>query len=353
MNNVYINAIASISAQATFDEKVFLEKTTVSEATVVYAQLPDYKDYIKGSAARRMAKGIKMGVITAKKVLENTNIATIDAIITGTGMGCLRDSEKFLESMLTNDEQYLTPTSFIQSTHNTVAGQIALALQCKAYNMTYVHGSVSFESALLDAQLQLETYEAKTVLLGGVDEIGEQTTAFHKNIGYLKKELVNPVNLLQEQTQGSIYGEGANFFLLSEQKTSNSFAQLRGVQLYHKLQQQQIQEKASLFLSDYKLSPSTIDVVILGYNGDVEYDRFYDELVRLFPDKAQVYYKHLSGEFHTASSFGFWLANQLLKTQKIPSAIQLNKQQPTTIKKVLLYNQYRGKDHSFILLEQC
>ena len=55
----------------------------------------------------------------------------------------------------------LTPTSFIQSTHNTVGGQIALELQCKGYNFTYVHGSNSFESALLDAKLQLELNEAK------------------------------------------------------------------------------------------------------------------------------------------------------------------------------------------------
>ena len=54
----------------------------------------------------------------------------------------------------------LTPTSFIQSTHNTVGGQIALGLECKGYNFTYVHASISFESALLDAQLQLAMDEA-------------------------------------------------------------------------------------------------------------------------------------------------------------------------------------------------
>ena len=51
-----------------------------------------------------------------------------DAIITGTGLGCLEDTEKFLTAMVTNKEEFLTPTSFIQSTHNTVSAQIALLL---------------------------------------------------------------------------------------------------------------------------------------------------------------------------------------------------------------------------------
>ncbi len=95
-------------------------------------------------------------------------------------MGCMIDSEKFVSAIIDNKEQYLTPTSFIQSTHNTVAGQIALGMSCKAYNFTYVHSSISFESALLDAKLQLENEEAQHILVGGVEELGEHTTQVHR-----------------------------------------------------------------------------------------------------------------------------------------------------------------------------
>lgn len=64
--------------------------------------------------------------------MKDANVESVDAIITGTGLGCIEDSEKFLKSILDNKEEFLTPTSFIQSTHNTVGAQIALYSNVKA-----------------------------------------------------------------------------------------------------------------------------------------------------------------------------------------------------------------------------
>lgn len=44
----------------------------------------------------------------------------IDAIITATGLGCIADSEKFLDGLIAGNETMLNPTPFIQSTFNTV-----------------------------------------------------------------------------------------------------------------------------------------------------------------------------------------------------------------------------------------
>ena len=73
---------------------------------------------------------VKMGVSAAMMSMKKAGLEKVDAIITGTGMGCYEDTDKFLRSMLDNKEQLLTPTAFIQSTHNTVAGQIALIFKC-------------------------------------------------------------------------------------------------------------------------------------------------------------------------------------------------------------------------------
>src|SRR5690554_1883623 len=186
MKKVYINSVASISPQKTFDNSVFLEEITEYNDNVITAFDPDYKQYIAPAAARRMAKGIKMGVVASKIAMDEADIETVDAIITGTGMGCMIDSEKFVSAILDNNEQYLTPTSFIQSTHNTVAGQIALGIGCKGYNFTYVHSAISFESALFDAKMQLENGEAKQTLVGGVEELGEHTTKAHRLINHIK-----------------------------------------------------------------------------------------------------------------------------------------------------------------------
>ena len=115
-----------VSAQKTFDSE-FLSEVSVNETeNVLYAQQPSYKEMIPPAMIRRMAKGVKMGIYASTKALEEAGIEQPGAIITGTGMGCVEDSEKFLKAILDNDEQFLTPTSFIQSTHNTVGAQIAL-----------------------------------------------------------------------------------------------------------------------------------------------------------------------------------------------------------------------------------
>ncbi|WP_104734939.1 beta-ketoacyl synthase N-terminal-like domain-containing protein [Hanstruepera ponticola] len=354
MKQVYINSVGSISAQKTFDNDSFLEDVVDYEDNVISVIDPNYKDYIPPAAARRMAKGIKMGVVASKIALQDAGLENVDAIITGTGMGCVRDSEKFVSAIIDNDEQYLTPTSFIQSTHNTVGGQIALELQCKGYNFTYVHASNSFESTLLDAKLQLENDEEKNILIGGVDELGDHTVAIHKLINHIKPEAIKSSKLLDSGTEGAVFGEGANFFVLSNEKKASSYANIIGVKLYNTLPKAEVSQTALDFLAENNLDVKDIDILILGNNGDIKFDDFYTDLQsKTFHNNQQVYYKHLCGEFNTASSFGFWLASKILKTQTIPDVVKLNKFENSSYKTILLYNQYRGENHSFTLLKQC
>ncbi|OEK09626.1 3-oxoacyl-ACP synthase [Flavivirga aquatica] len=354
MKPVYINSLGSISCQKTFDNSSFLDEIISYEDHIILAVDPNYKDYISPANSRRMAKGVKMGVVASKIALNEANLETVDAIITGTGMGCLKDSEKFLSAIINNDEQFLTPTSFIQSTHNTVGGQIALGLQCKGYNFTYVHASISFESAVLDAKLMLENNEANTILVGGVDEIEDYTCSLHKLVNHIKKEKVNSTDLLRSKTEGAVFSEGANFFVLSNLKQESSYAQIVEIRTYNTLGNTSITDTASAFLKENNLNTEVIDLLILGNNGDVRYDGFYNELsAGIFKNTQQVYYKHLCGEFNTASSFGVWLASKILKTQKLPEQVKLNNIQPSNYKTVLLYNQYRGENHSFTLLRRC
>ena len=93
---------------------------------------------------------------------------------------------------------------------------------------------------------------------------------------------------------------------------------------------------------------------MLGYNGDVAFDPYYDRLTTdLFEQTQQVYFKHLSGEYDTASGFGFWLANKILKEQRVPEVVQLNSIATDALKTILIYNQYRGENHSLTLLRKC
>ena len=354
MKKVYINSIASISPQKTFDNTIFLDEIIDYNDTVIFVQDPDYKQYIPPAAARRMAKGIKMGVVASKIAMDEAGIETVDAIITGTGMGCMIDSEKFVSAIIDNNEQYLTPTSFIQSTHNTVAGQIALGMECKAYNFTYVHSAISFEAALLDAKMQLENAEATHILVGGVEELGEHTTKVHRVINHIKPQAVTISEVLNSKTKGAVFSEGTNFFVISNQRRESCYAELVAIETFNTLQKDRVSEAIEAFLKENNLKADDIDVVVFGNNGDVDFDGFYNQLSKgIFSKTQQVFYKHLVGENNTVSAFGVWLASKILKTQSIAEIVKINKINPSKIKTVLCYNQYRGQNHSLVLLKKC
>ncbi len=172
----------------------------------------DIKALIPDAALRRrMSRIVKMGVSVGMACVQQVGVAEIDAIITATGFGCLDDSEKFLRTLIENDESLLNPTPFIQSTFNTVGGQIGLLCKNHCYNMTYTHRGRSFESALLDAILLIQSGEAHCVLLGGFD-----------NNTPSQLKIMERMGLWRHATAG----EGAYFFVLSDRPQPEALAQV-------------------------------------------------------------------------------------------------------------------------------
>jgi len=353
MKSCFINGLGCVSAQDTTQENSNFDNFSSLNENVVAAHKPDYKAYIKPARSRRMANGVKMGVVASSLALREAKIDLPESIITGSGMGCLKDSEKFLKNIIDNKEEFLTPTAFIQSTHNTVGAQIALGLGCKAYNVTYVHTATSFESSLIDAGLLLDEGQ-NNVLVGGVDELGSYTTDLHKLIHHVKEEKTLSTGILESNSKGAIFSEGAQFFILERSKSPNSYAQLRDVEIINTLAEENIEKRMTLFLKNNNLDITDIDIFICGNNGDVEYDSIYSNLQKShFKNTQQLYYKHLSGEYNTVSAFGLYTACKIIKDQKVPEILKLNDIENKTIKNVLLYNQYRGENHSFTLLSSC
>lgn len=342
-----------VSAQDTY-ETSFLESVAINTTeNIIYAIQPSYKEMIPPAAARRMAKGVKMGLAASTKALKEANVAIPDAIITGTGMGCIEDSEKFLKALIDNNEEYLTPTNFIQSTHNTVGAQIALGLGCKGYNFTYVNGAISFESALLDAKLQLENEEENSILVGAADETSSHTMEMFKLINIIKKESDQPYSVLNSNSSGVVFSEGATFITLENVQKDSSYAVLEALQIINELNIDETKSFINDFLNKNNLKFEDIDAVVFGNNGDINFDTYYSEASSVFNETPQIYYKHLSGEYNTASAFGFWVAASIVKNQVIPSSVKMNAIEKSNFSKVLLYNQFQGKDHSLVLLSRC
>lgn len=350
----YINGVGSISAQQTNSPTVFLKEIITYNSNALAAIEPDYKAYINPTQIRRMGRMIKMGVTAAQMCLKDAEVAMPDAILTGTGLGCIEDTDKFLTAIIENKEQFLTPTSFIQSTHNTVGGQIALLLKCTNYNFTYVHRGFSFESCVLDACMMLHEKKANAVLIGGMDELTPTSLKLLERIGHVKNIPVQSSMLLETNSPASIAGEGANFFILSGDKTTNSYAQVLGCKMIYKPSSiEKIKAEINQLLDQHNLSESQIDLVLCGWNGDNAFDRVYADLLKnTFPQSSSGHYKHLCGEYHTANAFGFLLASHILKTQIIPESVLL-KNRHRAPKNILLYNHYRGINHTLLLLTAC
>lgn len=341
MNKHYINGLSCISAQNNFLQEVNTDHFVQLNGALKKAVYPNFKSYLKPAQSRRMATGIKMGVTAALDALRQVDITLPDAIITGTGMGCNEDTEKFLSALIKNNEQYLTPTSFIQSTHNTLAAQIALLLKCRNYNNTYVNGASSFESALLDGLMLLEQEEAKHILLGGADELGDK--------------LVPAIQHIESHQPTGIkipFSEGAGFFVVSHQQTPQSYATIKDVMLFNAISENDILTKIEEFLSQNQLQAVDIDLILTGNNGD-SFDSYYHSIRDSFNTAAHLEFKKYCGEFYTATTFAFGLACQILKTQIIPTNLVQTQVKKNVIKYALIYNQYKGKQHSVTILSKC
>lgn len=347
----YINGLGCISAQNTHDNSFFNNIINYENETVLPDVKPNYKEFISPGAIRRMSSAVKNGIVASKLALKEADASTPDAIITGTGMGCMQDSEKFLKNILDNQEAFLTPTSFIQSTHNTVAGQIALDLKCKSYNFNYVNGSVSFESTLLDTLLQIKTGQSNQVLLGGVDEQAEHTIKLNKLIHFIKSDENVNLNIIENRSKGAIFGQGASFFLAENKKKESTYCELKDVAFSNRLEENELNDFILNFLAQNQITLKDIDLVLMGNNGDIDYDHYYDQAAELLKNSQQLYFKHLFGEFMTVSGVGFWLLSKVMKENKIPEAMMYNKVKAKNFNYALFYNQYRGKDHSLTLLK--
>jgi hypothetical protein len=330
MTPIYINGIGSIQPQV----------EAVQEANPFVCVEPDYKQYLDPSAVRRLSKLIKRTLVASKLALTEAEIEIPDAIITGTGLGCLEDTEKFLNSVLEDELGMLSPTAFIQSTHNTLSGQVALMLKCHGYNTTYAQRSHSFEQAVEDAVMMLEAKEAQHILVGAADEIPPNTHRILQKIGLYRS--------VQKHSELPIAGEGVHYFVFSTQKTSHSKARLLASTYFSGTIN--IQQEVESFLTPLQLHPSSIDLMILGRNGQPTNDNIYQKLLLALPHSGQLHYKHLTGESFTASAFGWKLASDYLVNASVGEPFLL-KMPSKEVKNILLYNHFQNTEHSLALLQ--
>ena len=182
-NRIYIRSAAQISVQKPLCEDWMTDPIPHS-GEYLRSQDPDFKQFLNPMQARRMGLILKRAIAVSLTALKDAGIECPDAIFTGTGLGCMENTENFLSAMCRDGEEMLPPTYFMMSTHNTISSAVAILLRCHGYNCTYSQKDISFESALLDAFIQLQAGRMGNALVGSHDETTPATYRLLRGAGY-------------------------------------------------------------------------------------------------------------------------------------------------------------------------
>ncbi len=341
---LYIQQTHSISPQTIF-QNGNMDLLVESHDKKMLTIEPDY-DGIPPGILRRMGKAIRLGVGAAMPILKNT--PQLNGIIIGTANGGMEDCIKFLNQIVQYEEGLLAPGNFVQSTSNAIAAQIGLLSSNKAYNCTHVHRGLAFENALLDAILQVKENPGQQYLLGGVDEISSYNYTIEQLSDAYKEEEISTVQLYKSNSKGSVAGEGAALFVVSDKK-ENAIAQINAISTLHSEDEEMVKQFIAEFI--IKNAEFPIDLFLTGESGDNRTIPYYLAAESQFSENVTVgRFKHLCGEYPTASAMGLWYACKILQEQIVPVHMIKHKTSTSNYRNILIYNNFKGKQHSLQLV---
>jgi|GEM_PF-3207542 len=328
----------AISASSCINPGIFSQagSTETPPGGDFQVQTVDYKEHIEARQLRRLSKVAKMGIYSAKDCLAKTKKQVAESLIVATSTGGFSALDNFISRMIEKQEQNLSPVYFLQSLLSDVTGQIVLSLGIEGYTTTYTNRGGAFESSLLDAQILLEEQPDQTVLVGGADELPISYSDIIRHSGFLDTESQ------QDEPSEVRLGENAIFFALNKEVAKGDVL-ITDCQSYLGLGPTQAQEKLEAFLEANE--GATPDLVFSGFYNEEQFSTYFPGLGA---KKNVVLFKQYCGEFPTSTAFGVWLAEQVLRGEISPEALEL----PKTLhpQRILIINQFRASNFSFTLL---
>jgi len=323
---IYIKAATQISLQQPLSEE-WMTAPLWHEEPYTRSIDPNFREWLNPLESRRMGKILRRALVTAMKVMKDTGISQPDAIITGTGLGCIENTELFLDQLCREGEEMLKPTYFMQSTHNTISSLIAIQGKCRGYNSTYSHKSVSFDSALFDAFVQLRLGDIRNALVTGNDELTPSYFKILQRTGFVGQP-------------GQVTAAESSVAMLLSQDADDVLCEIADMRM-----------RSGRF--DAGQLPEEADAVLLGVNGSEQNDAPYDAMMKQFPQVPLLRYKHLFGEGYTVSGLGIYAAAHLLKSGVVPAFMRCDGvEQPLSVDRLLMVNHSDGENYSYVLMKR-
>ena len=346
----YILSATQVSAQGALDDQWMTHPQPLTDP-LNHSQDPDFRPFVSPVEARRMGKILKRALATSLTAVEAAGVDSVDAVVTGTGLGCIESTELFLGPLCRDGEQLLKPTHFMQSTHNTIGSLVAIRMGCHGYNTTHAHKETSFDNALYDGWLQIQSGTAHRVLVGGHDELTPSYFSLLAKIGFLGQP-------------GQSAGESAASFVLADQPVlgKSPLCRLEGMALSYRPDADSLEHQLHSLLDCAGITLSQVAGVMTDLNGNADHDRrSLRHYHRLFGDCPALWYKHLFGDGYTASALGLYVAVCCMRHKTIPPALFVSNgceettppaQQLSDPQAILLYNTSDGGCHSLTLLSK-
>lgn len=280
---LYINDFCSIGPMGVFRPETNIanwEMPGISDAGLLLASEPDYKEWIAPMKQRRMSKPVRMAVAAMKMCFGSEMPQSIHL---GSAFGQLSDSQQFLQTMAVGTGAALPPTAFIQSTHNTVSGALAMEAGVHGHNFTFVNSGHSFEDAVFDALiLGAELAPEGHQLLGAVDEMIPVAAQA------IRAEKCALTNL----------GEGCAIFKVSGHRDHSTLGLIRAFEKIKASKNgSRLQQYFDTFLVANNLYIDSADLMLCPNLSE-------NPLAHLFSNASSIGYRQFCGNYPTESAFG-------------------------------------------------
>jgi hypothetical protein len=130
-----------------------------------------------GRGFRKIGSYVKLAQVGARDCLAAADPARVAGnigIFLGTGLGNTEISVPLAEGVLHAERPWCSPMGFAASVGNAASYNVARALNLSGLNVTISQEELSFEAALMEAALAVESGLVEQALVGGVDVYTER-----------------------------------------------------------------------------------------------------------------------------------------------------------------------------------
>ena len=308
----------------------------------VYCCSDDFgaREEIAAGRRRRLERIQLMTLVAARRSCQSLSLGTTGGhrvcVAVGTGLGSTAATAAFVEPIIADDNAVPSPQKFTNAVHNALASQVAMELSARGLNSTFTHREISFESALWHGTQEIVAGNSDCAVVGGADELTPYLLSAGARWGWWGEDALplRPLSANLSRRQRAIPGEGAVVFCLARSGGDlPALAEVRCVSFgrFALDEQGKIAADAEAEwiegeLVNHGVSLKQIDMVLSGANGLPALDERYVAVVTALGRRAGRLirhggYKHLCGDYHTASAFGMAMAVGLVSQRVSPDAM--------------------------------